>query len=152
MTEKVNPAAAWPPLLASRRRLFALPPALVLGAVSAVPAKANDRAYTRPDNAGDPLFTSLVVSVASTTNTMISGVANQIIRIYGFDLILASSTTMTFLSGATALTGAMTVLGYSRQPIGEPLFQCTVGAAFNINLGSGVQLSGVIWYSQKPTS
>lgn len=90
-----------------------------------------------------------VVSISSSGD-LIGAVSGQQIYIYGLDLVLASSTTLTLKCGSTALTGAMTLISYSKQVIADtPYWVCPAGTAFVGTLGSGVQTSGVIWYRQQ---
>lgn len=92
-----------------------------------------------------------VVSAASSgDNTLIAGVSGKQVYVYGFDLFLASSTTLTLKCGTVALTGAMTLTSYSKGiASGSPYWVCPAGAAFVGNLGSGIQMSGSIWYVQQ---
>lgn len=96
-----------------------------------------------------------LLSIAVTTSTSgdqtaIAAVAGQTIRVYDIALACDSANALTFKDGATALSGAMKVSGLSldMSPHGRPRFICTKGNAFVINLGSAVQTSGTIWYTQ----
>ncbi len=83
-------------------------------------------------------------------NTVVAADATKQIYVYGLDAVLASSTTLTLKCGSVALTGAMTLTSYAK-PVtqGSPYWVCPLNTAFILNLGSGVQVSGAIWYAQQ---
>lgn len=93
-----------------------------------------------------------VLSFASSgDNTAIAaGASNERIKVYSIEMTLASSTTVTFKSGAsTSLSGAETMTGLikdMRLP-SQPWFVTAPGQAFVINLGGAVQTSGQIQYT-----
>jgi hypothetical protein len=92
------------------------------------------------------------VSFASaSSNTIVAGVAGQIIRVYRVLLVNTAANSLTFQDGSTALSGAM-LLGVSSILIlpncGIPWYQTSPGNAFNILASAGSQVSGTIWYLQ----
>lgn len=92
-----------------------------------------------------------VVSASSSgDNTLIAAVSGKQIYVYGLDVYLASSATLTLKCGSTALTGAMTISSYSKTiTSGSPYWVCPANTALVGSLGTGVQASGVIWYTQQ---
>lgn len=93
---------------------------------------------------------AVVSGSSSGDNTLIAAVSTQQIYIYGLDLVLASSGALILKCGSTALTGAMTLTSYSKQVIADtPYWVCPLNTAFVGNLGSGIQMSGAIWYRQQ---
>jgi len=118
---------------------------LILGALflllPIVPAKAQQTDFNKRAS---------VSFNTSGSNTVIAGVAGKQICIYGLDLYLASSTTIQLFDNTTALTGAMTTTSYTKQVKSTPCYwTLPAGDSFNITLGSGVQTSGAVWYSQQ---
>lgn len=85
------------------------------------------------------------------TGVVVTGVAGKQTYVYGLDLVTASSVTVQLSCGSTNVTGAMTVNGtYSKQVIvGPPYWVCPAGVDFKLTLGSSVQTSGAVWYSQQ---
>lgn len=87
---------------------------------------------------------------ASGDNTAIAAVSGQQIFIYGFDISLASATTVTLKCGTVALTGAMTMRAYSKGiTASNAYWVCPANTAFVINLGGAVQTSGAVWFKQE---
>ena len=94
-------------------------------------------------------------SDTNAANKIVAGVANAQIRVLKFFIVAAGAVTATFESfgtGATALTGAMSMVagvpladsgfygGPSRGTVS--LFDCKTGEDLRINLGGAVQVSG----------
>jgi hypothetical protein len=98
---------------------------------------------------GSPGFqlNSAIINCSSDgSNTIIAGTAAPI-RIYRLLLVPASAVVVTFQDGDTALTGALSLAGNTPLYLpfdSEPHFVCQ--GAFVLNLGSGVQCSGAVWY------
>lgn len=100
------------------------------------------------------ILRAVVDSAAGGSLTIVSGTSGKTIRILGLDLNTASSTTIQFKSGSTALTGAMTVTSKHLDPIVMndqmvPWFTCASGEAFVITMGGAVQISGVVLYTKE---
>jgi len=104
----------------------------------------------------DADLTSAAINIDSSgDNSVIAAASASIIRVYRMFLIPASAVAVTFKDGtgggATALTGAMSLaanqfVDFNFQ--GEPWFVCSNDSPFNINLGSAVQVSGRVYYTQ----
>jgi hypothetical protein len=93
---------------------------------------------------------AVVNFTASGDTSVITGVAGKVIYIYGFDLALSTSTTLTFKSGSTALTGPMTLNAYSKQITDtSPYFVTNPGDNFVLSPGASATVAGVIWYRQQ---
>jgi len=101
-------------------------------------------------------FPLLVASVDTTNgNNIIAGVAGKTVRIYGWMLSTATTQTIIFKDGTTALTGAMTLnagvplVAMSTLDNGaRPLLQLSSGNAFQATLSGSAQTSGLVWYTQ----
>lgn len=119
------------------RRLLFGALALLLGTLPAAAQTFNLRSSISASSSGD--------------NTVIAAVSGKQIAIYALDLSLASGTTVTLKCGSTSLTGAMTLRAYSKSLLlpAPPYWVCAANTAFVINLGSGVQASGAVWYTQQ---
>lgn len=95
---------------------------------------------------------SAVVSCAAgSDNTLIAASPGKIVRVYRLMVVVAGDTTVLFKCGSTAKSGAMSlkangsiVLDYQN----EPWYVGAAGEAFVMTLGSAVQASGTIWYTQ----
>jgi hypothetical protein len=96
--------------------------------------------------------TAAVVSAASAgDNALVAADGTKVVRCYRLVLVFGGATTAIIKQGSTALTGTMTfqqggslVLDFDE----EPWFVGAAGAALNLTLGSAVQVSGTIWYTQ----
>lgn len=107
--------------------------------------------FAAPASAQQVTFGQRAVVSASSSgdNIVIAGVTGKRISVWALDLVLASSTTVTLKDASTALTGAMTLTQYTKPLVaGVPAYWTLgVGDNFVVNLGTGVQVSGVVWYS-----
>lgn len=97
--------------------------------------------------------TSAVVNASTSgDNTIVAASAGNPIKVWKIMFTNAAAVNVTYKNGAsTNLSGAMiygtagaTVLD---GPEGFPLFACTVGNAFIINLSGAVGIAGTVWYS-----
>lgn len=93
-----------------------------------------------------------VISGASTNNTIVTAVAGKRIRVVCFALICASAVNVKFQSAtSTDLTGAMPFganggIAPPFNPCGH--FETNVAELLNLNLSSGVQVSGWLDYQE----
>lgn len=102
----------------------------------AVPQTFNQRAIVNATGSGD--------------QTAIAAVVGKQIWVYGFDISLAASTTVTLKCGSTAQTGPMTMNAWSKGVSGGPAyFVCASNTAFIINLGTSTTVAGIVWYNQQ---
>src|SRR5579863_7579437 len=98
-------------------------------------------------------MSSIIDITSSGNNTVISGIAGQVITVYGMFFQCGAATTITFYNGSTALTGPMafTAGGGLNVFFGDstPIFTLTAGSALVINV-SGLlpQVGGFIYYTQ----
>lgn len=105
-----------------------------------------------PVNADTSLVKRAVISGASTNNTVVAAVTGKRIRVLCFALICASTVNVKFQSAtSTDLTGAMPFganggIAPPFNPCGH--FETNVGELLNLNLSSGVQVSGWIDYQE----
>jgi len=95
------------------------------------------------------LTQTAVTFATSGSNTLVTGVTGQIVRIYRMYLTAATSTTLTFNDGSTAVSGAMNLAANGQINMdymgGEPLYTCSKGNSFTATNLSPVQISGTIW-------
>jgi hypothetical protein len=88
------------------------------------------------------------------SNTLITGVSGQIIRVYRILLYTTTAVTVQFFDGATALTGVMSLpaTGQFILPMdGNPWFIMSAGNSFNCTLGGAVVTAGKVDYTQIQT-
>lgn len=99
----------------------------------------------------DGMTEAVIDTASSGANTIIAAVAGKVIKVYKLWLIVTAPVTITFKNGTTNLTGAQ---NYSAAGEGlfldfdlVPWFSCSTGSAFNMTLGSSVQVSGRAYYT-----
>jgi hypothetical protein len=101
----------------------------------------------------DHLLTAPINFSTSGANSIVAGVAAQIIRVYRIIAMVGGSTSLTFEDGTTALSGPLPfatneaiVLTFDT----KPWYITSVGNPFQINSSSAVQVSGTVYYTQGP--
>lgn len=85
----------------------------------------------------------------SGNQTIVTGVANQKIKVLGLFLVLGGATNLQFFSGVTALTGLMDFASNGAFVFDFSQLQLTCINTFDsfiINSSSAVQVGGTIWY------
>ena len=119
-------------------RLLLLLLAVGLGFVSP-PAKAqsyNQRAAISFTGTGD--------------QTIIAGIASKSIAVYGIDFVLLAAQAVTVKCGSTAVTGAMTLVAWSKPLVQAPAyFTCGAGEALILGMGGSTTVGGIVWYRQQ---
>lgn len=87
---------------------------------------------------------------AGGNTTVINGLVGQRIKVLQIFFVVGGATNIQFFSAGNKLTGLMDFqangsmfMDYIQLPL-----TCNEGESFIINLSSGVQLGGTIWYSQ----
>ena len=100
-------------------------------------------------------FTSAVVNASTSgNNTLIAGTVGQTIRVFAIDLMMAGAVNIKFRDGAsTDLSAAQPFYAGGGKvldpfPSGDPLFVCTAGNDFVLNLSAAVAVTGTIWYTK----
>lgn len=94
---------------------------------------------------------NVVISKATSgSGELVAAVTGKRIRVHGYVYETTTAVTVTFLTAATGLTGAMpggsnTVVASGWNPDGW--FETAVSEALNISLGGNVQVSGHLYYS-----
>lgn len=92
----------------------------------------------------------LRVSVSMTNDAdLVAAVAGKAIRILAGSLSIATTGTITFKSGSTALSGAITLTAGNQllipyTPVGA--FQTVIGESFNVDNSGSAQISGWLVY------
>lgn len=84
-------------------------------------------------------------------NIIIFGIPNQLIRVYKIFLLAGAATNLTFKNGTSAFTGAMpwpSGLGMVLDFDTKPWFTTSFGNDFIINSSAGVQIGGMVNYTQ----
>lgn len=95
-----------------------------------------------------PLLSAPVTFNAAAENAAIAAVAKQIIRVYMLLLIPTASIVFTLKSGASALSGPITLTAPLFLPyVGVPYYVTAANEAFVIS-ATAVQISGTVWYLQ----
>lgn len=86
----------------------------------------------------------------SGDNTIIAGVALQVIRVFRIFVVAPSSVVVTPKNGTagTGFTGPLTLGSFVLDFDGEAWFTCSTGNNFVLNLGTAVQVSGRVFYTQ----
>jgi hypothetical protein len=107
---------------------------------------------TFDDSIGPFVIQTPVSFLASGDNIIIVGSIGTLIRVLQFFWVIASTTTLIYKSGATALTGPL-VFGTNAAQVQDfiqlPL-TCNNGDNFIVNSTAAVQVGGTIWYAQAP--
>jgi hypothetical protein len=85
---------------------------------------------------------------------LVTAVAGKLVQVFQIFFTSAGATNLTFKdgTGGTALTGAMsftTNQQFSLVYDTTPHFFASPGNAFVLNSSTGVQISGVIWFTQR---
>ena len=100
-----------------------------------------------------PLSGAAINFVASGDNTLVAGVAGQIITVYQIFFVVSAAATLTFKDGATALTGAMSFTANGSLTFAfdtSPWFSTSPGNSFVLTqTTTTAQVSGRIYYSQR---
>ena len=93
----------------------------------------------------------------SGDNTVITGVSGQVIKVYKLFLVVNAAVNLIFKNGAsTNLTGTMNMLANGSVTLDNnhvndpPWFVMSSGNGFVINLSSGQQVSGRVYYNIDP--
>jgi len=97
------------------------------------------------------LIEAIVSAATSGDRTIIAASAGKTVRIYKCFIVSAASVALTFKDGATAMTGAVSLIAGNPliMPYDDfPWFSCSTGNAFVIGLSGAVQISGRIYYRQ----
>jgi hypothetical protein len=98
----------------------------------------------------DQMQFASISTAASGSTQLVAADATRKINVVAFTVVASAAVTVQFLSGASALTGAMALAANggvsSSASGGNALFQTAVNNALNINLGGAVQVSGYLSY------
>jgi hypothetical protein len=81
-------------------------------------------------------------------NVVIAGVAGKRTRVHGIDVTLAGVSTFQLKSGATLLTGVMSLDSYAKPRSDDAHFAGAAGEDLIITLGAAVRCAGALWYRQ----
>jgi hypothetical protein len=120
-------------------------------------AFARAQSFTQPginvtiNGSSSPLSSAVINIDSSGNNVVVAGQTGKIIRVYRMAMVAMSSVTATIQDGgSTALTGPM-VLAANQELVfnydTQPWFISSAGNAFEIKLSSGVQTSGVVYFT-----
>ena len=98
------------------------------------------------------ILNNAVINFATVADqTVVSAVAGKQIKVYALNMTPGGTTTVTPKDGATALTGAITIVAgipfiLNASANGDPWFVTSSGNAFVINNSVAVQVSGSCRY------
>ena len=87
----------------------------------------------------------------SGDNVIIPAVVGQVIRVFKIFAVASSSVQVTPIDGTpsgTAFTGPLTLGSFALDFDSQPWFTTSSGKAFVLNLSTGVQVSGSVFYTQ----
>lgn len=104
-----------------------------------------------PNPTNNPLSEAIINFTNGGDNTIVAGIANQVIRVYRYFLVVASAVNITAKDGTNALTGAIPLQANEAMVFTfdtKPWFTCSAGNAFIWNTNTGVQVSGRLYYTQ----
>ncbi len=87
----------------------------------------------------------------NSSGTIIAATAGKVIKVFKIWFIVTAPVTITFKDGTTNLDGPMNFSaageGFFLDFDLVPWFTCSTASAFNMTLGSGVQVSGRAYYT-----
>ncbi len=96
----------------------------------------------------------LAISFSNTgDNTIIAGIANQIIRVWKIFLIVSAGTNITYKDAATLISGALPFSANEGMVLDfdtKPWMTCASGDSFILNQSGSAQVSGTVYYTQGP--
>lgn len=102
------------------------------------------------DASDAPRLTHASIDFTTTgDNTVVSGTAQQTVRVYKIFFVVSDATDIVFKDGSTALTGAISMAAKGSFILdfdAEPWFATSAGSAFVINQSGTAQVSGRIYY------
>ncbi len=90
---------------------------------------------------------------ASGDNTIIAGVAGQVIRVWKIFFIAGASTDITYKDASSAKSGPLPFSSNEGMVLDfdtKPWITCLAGDAFVLNSTNAVQVSGMVYYTQGP--
>jgi hypothetical protein len=102
-----------------------------------------------------PNFFSVPITFATTGDqTLVTGVAAKMVQIFKILITAAGTTNLVFKdgTGGTALTGPLPFATNEQLSLPfdtTPIFFASPGNNFVVNSSTAVQVSGVVWYSQR---
>ena len=102
---------------------------------------------------GDTTVIAAPGGAGSNPGTTISGAGTQVgdITVWGVQLEGAGATVINFKSGTTVIGGPITFTGAGSTatliPSGVPYYKCAAGQLLAMNLGTGVAVTGVLYYT-----
>lgn len=104
---------------------------------------------TWDDTLGGNVIQAPVGFTGSGDNTIVFGVAGKLIKVVGLFFIVSDSVNLKFKSGATPLTGLLSMFpggSFYRDLQHLPLNCISQGDSFVINADASITLGGTIWY------
>ena len=97
-------------------------------------------------------YTVAVVSSTAATISVVPAVTGQVVKVYRFYLVSSGTATVTPQDGTTAISGGVPLVANGSFVLaadGIPWFVTSPGNAFQLaNSGSGVTISGAVYYTQ----
>ncbi len=99
----------------------------------------------------DAITIEASIDTTASDTTLVTGVAGKRTRVWQMFFVQSLDSNVTFKSGSTALTGALslTAFGTLMLPFStHPWFTTGLGEDFVLNQSASAQISGRIYYSQ----
>jgi len=102
-----------------------------------------------------PIFSQTPITFSSTgDNVLVTAVSSKLVQIFQIFFTTAGATNLQLKDGVagTALTGAMSFTTNQQFSLlfdTTPHFFASPGNAFVLNSSTGVQVSGVVWFTQR---
>lgn len=98
----------------------------------------------------DAILLAAPISISTSgDHTIIAGVGGQVIRVFKIFTVAASSVLVTPKDGTgSAFTGPLTLGSFALDFDSQPWFTTSTGNDFVLNLSTGVQVSGSVYYTQ----
>lgn len=97
------------------------------------------------------LLSAAINFSATGDNVIVTGVANQIIRVWKIFFIVGASTNITYKDASTALSGALPFSANEGMVLDfdtKPWMTCQNGDSFILNQSGTAQVSGMVYYTQ----
>lgn len=94
-------------------------------------------------------FSRALINCSSAgANVLIAGTPGQTIRVFAMDLVLNNTDVIKLTDETGDLTGPMRLQSYVKQMVEDPWFETVAGDDFILNMTTGTQAGGVIWYKK----
>lgn len=97
------------------------------------------------------MLQTAIVSGTGGDMTVVTGVANKIVRVYRLIASVSGSTGFTFKSSGTALTGVIPASSMVLDFSGQPWFTTSPGFGFVVSSSASLAVGGIVHFTQTDT-